>query len=159
MKLSTRDFGIVEVDESEIVTFTGPIFGFESYRKFVFLYQEDISEHFIWLQSVENPDLCFILVQPSLVMEPYEPRFPAEMQELLGNGDYMCWLLVSIRDPFDQSTVNLKSPIVVNPACIRPLSLSWMQICRCAIPCSERRRANADPFQKGRAVPDAWRWS
>ena len=49
-------------------------------------------------------------------MEPYEPRFPAEMQELLGNGDYMCWLLVSIRDPFDQSTVNLKSPIVVNPA-------------------------------------------
>lgn len=48
MKLSTRDFGIVEVDESEIVTFTGPIFGFESYRKFVFLYQEDISEHFIW---------------------------------------------------------------------------------------------------------------
>ena len=136
MKLSTRDFGIVEVDESEIVTFTGPIFGFESYRKFVFLYQEDISEHFIWLQSVENPDLCFILVQPSLVMEPYEPRFPAEMQELLGNGDYMCWLLVSIRDLFDQSTVNLKSPIVVTRHCIRPPSLSWMQICRCAIPCS-----------------------
>ena len=71
MKLSTRDFGVVEVEESEIVTFTGPIFGFESYRRFVFLYQEDVSEHFIWLQSVENPDLCFILVQPSLVMEPY----------------------------------------------------------------------------------------
>ena len=49
MKLSTRDFGVVEVEESEIVTFTGPIFGFESYRRFVFLYQEDVSEHFIWL--------------------------------------------------------------------------------------------------------------
>ena len=36
MKLSTRDFGVVEVEESEIVTFTGPIFGFESYRRFVF---------------------------------------------------------------------------------------------------------------------------
>lgn len=116
MKLSTRDFGVVEVEESEIVTFTGPIFVFESYRQFVFLYQEDVSEHFIWLQSVENPDLCFILVQPALVMEPYEPQLPTEAQELLGDGDYMCWLLVSIREPFDRSTVNLKSPVVVNPA-------------------------------------------
>ena len=49
-------------------------------------------------------------------MEPYEPQLPAEAQELLGDGDYMCWLLVSIREPFDRSTVNLKSPVVVNPA-------------------------------------------
>ena len=116
MKLSTRDFGVVEVEESEIVTFTGPIVGFESYRRVVFLYQEDVSDHLIWLHSVENHELCFILVQPSLVMEPYEPQLPAEAQELLGDGDYMCWLLVSIREPFDRSTVNLKSPVVVNPA-------------------------------------------
>ena len=27
----------------------------------------------------------------------------------------MCWLMASIREPFSESTVNLKSPIVVNP--------------------------------------------
>ena len=116
MKLSTRDFGVIDVEETEIVTFTGPIYGFEEYRKFVFLYQEDVSEHFIWLQSVEKPDLCFILVQPGLIMDHYEPELPPEAASLLGEGEYMCWLLVSIREPFGSSTVNLKSPIVVNPA-------------------------------------------
>ena len=50
MKLQTRDLGEIEISEQDIVTFTGPIFGFEQYRRFVFLYEEEISEHFIWLQ-------------------------------------------------------------------------------------------------------------
>jgi len=115
MKLLTRDLGELEIDEKDIVTFTGPIFGFEKYRRFVFLYQEDLSEHFIWLQSVEEPELCFILVQPDLITDQYDPELPPEAKDLLGDGDYMCWLIVSLRDPMADSTVNLKSPIVVNP--------------------------------------------
>lgn len=115
MKLFTRDLGEIEIDEKDIVTFTGPIFGFEKYRRFVFLYQEDLSEHFIWLQSVEEPQLCFILVQPDLITDHYTPELPPEAKTLLGDGDYMCWLIVSLREPFTDSTVNLRSPIVVNP--------------------------------------------
>ncbi len=115
MKLLTRDLGELEIDEKDIVTFAGPIFGFEKYHQFVFLYQEDLSEHFIWLQSVEEPELCFILVQPDLITDQYSPELPPEAKKLLGDGDYMCWLLVSLREPFTDSTVNLKSPIVVNP--------------------------------------------
>ena len=115
MKLLTRDLGELEIDEKDIVTFTGPIFGFEKYRRFVFLYQEDLSEHFIWLQSVDEPQLCFILVQPDLITDHYTPELPPEAKTLLGDGDYMCWLIVSLREPFTDSTVNLRSPIVVNP--------------------------------------------
>ena len=122
MKLFTRDLGEIEIDEKDIVTFTGPIFGFEKYRRFVFLYQEEIvenekelSEHFIWLQSVEEPELCFILVQPDLITDHYQPQLPKEAKTLLGDGDWMCWLIVSLREPFQDSTVNLRSPIVVNP--------------------------------------------
>ena len=115
MKLLTRDLGELEIDEKDIVTFSGPIFGFEKYRRFVFLFQEDLSEHFIWLQSVEEPELCFILVQPDLITDHYTPELPREAKDLLGEGDYMCWLIVSLREPFAESTVNLRSPIVVNP--------------------------------------------
>ena len=115
MKLLTRDLGELEIDEKDIVTFTGPIFGFEKYRRFVFLYEKDLSEHFIWLQSVEEPELCFILVQPDLITDDYRPDLPPEAKSLLGEGDYMCWLIVSLREPFQDSTVNLRSPIVVNP--------------------------------------------
>ena len=115
MLFRSRDLGEIEIAEQDIVTFTGPIFGFEQYRRFVFLYEEEISEHFIWLQSVEEPGLCFILVQPDLITDHYQPQLPKEAASLLGEGDYMCWLMATIRDPFPQSTVNLKSPIVVNP--------------------------------------------
>ena len=115
MKLLTRDLGELEIDEKDIVTFAGPIFGFEKYRRFVFLFQEDLSEHFIWLQSVEEPELCFILVQPDLITDHYTPELPPEAKDLLGEGDYMCRLIVSLREPFADSTVNLRSPIVVNP--------------------------------------------
>ena len=115
MKLLTRDLGELEIDEKDIVTFAGPIFGFEKYRRFVFLYQEEIVENFIWLQSVEEPELCFILVQPDLITDHYQPQLPKEAKTLLGDGDWMCWLIVSLREPFQDSTVNLRSPIVVNP--------------------------------------------
>lgn len=114
MTLETRDFGPLEIDEKDIVTFQGPIFGFEKYSRFVFLYRQEIHEHFIWLQSVDEPSLCFILVQPQLIVSEYAPTLPPEAKRLLGAGEYMCWLLVSLRQPFSASTVNLKSPIVVN---------------------------------------------
>jgi len=115
MKLETRDFGEIEIDENETITFAGPIFGFEKYRKFVFLYQESVSEHFIWLQSTEDPNLCFILVNPHTISDHYQPVLPGDTVSILGDGDYMCWLMASIREPFETSTVNLKSPVVVNP--------------------------------------------
>ena len=48
-------------------------------------------------------------------MERYAPKLSEEAVQMLGDGRYFYWLMTSIRDPFDQSTVNLKSPIVVNP--------------------------------------------
>lgn len=115
MKLNTRDFGEIEIDEKDLITFKSPIYGFEQYKRFAFLYHKEISEHFIWLQSVEEQALCFVLVEPELVSDHYRPVLPPEMARLLGEGDCMCWLMASIREPFSKSTVNLKSPIVVNP--------------------------------------------
>lgn len=115
MKIQSRDFGPVEIDEREIITFKSPIYGFEEYTRFAFLYDAQVSEHFVWLQSLEEPGLCFILVDPALVCDQYAPQLPAEIDALLGPEDCMCWLLVVIAEPFEDSTVNLRSPIVVNP--------------------------------------------
>lgn len=115
MEIRTRDFGTIQINEEDIITFKSPIYGFEAYHKFVFLYMEDISEHFVWLQSVEEPELCFLLANPELVMDHYAPEIPKDIQELLGPEDYMCWLVMVVKDTLEDSTVNLRSPIVVNP--------------------------------------------
>ena len=116
MELNTRDFGIISIDEQDIIQFEGAIYGFEEYKKYAFLFQESISEHFVWLQSTEEPGLCFILVEPSLIIDNYHPAIPEGIEKLLGPGNYMCWLIVVIKDDFKTSTANLKSPIIVNPA-------------------------------------------
>ena len=116
MNLSTRDFGQLTVAEDQVVHFAGPILGFEEYRDFVFLCQEGQEGGFVWLQSTQEPGLCFLLVPPDLVAEDYRPALPAGTAGLLGEGLYEYWLLASIRQPLERSTVNFKSPIVVNPA-------------------------------------------
>lgn len=117
MKIKTRDFGEITIDERDIITFRQPVYGFEDLKEYVFLYDEELSGQFVWLQSVEIPEICFILVDPAAVMQHYEPDLPKETVELLGGEEekVMCWLVAVIPEEFKNTTVNLKSPIVVNP--------------------------------------------
>lgn len=114
MTISTRDFGPVEVAETDLVTFVEPIFGFEGYRKFVFLRQPEFDPHFIWLQSVDEPMVCFVLANPHDILPDYQANLNPAVKEALGEGEYVYWALTVLRDPYYDSTVNLKSPVVVN---------------------------------------------
>ena len=80
MKMKTRDFGQIEIPESEIYHFTQPLFGFEEYTDFVILHDDEIGENIVWLQSVQEPGLCFILVDPSGMSDIFEPELPDETE-------------------------------------------------------------------------------
>ena len=114
MKISTRDFGKIDVDESQIYHFTQPIFGFEEYREFATLEDEEIGESILWLQSTQNEMLCFILVDPSGI-SGFEPVLPEGSDKLIGNNDCFCWVITVVGENVRDSTVNLKSPIFLNP--------------------------------------------
>lgn len=115
MKIRTRDFGEIEVGREEIITFCQPVFGFDGLSEYVFLYDREFNEHFVWLQSAEDENVCFILTDPATVVADYAPILPDSVEKMLGEEDCMCWLIMSIPEQFKDSTVNLKSPIVVNP--------------------------------------------
>ncbi|MEG2770061.1 MAG: flagellar assembly protein FliW [Oscillospiraceae bacterium] len=116
MKLNTRDFGEVEIDKNDIITFVSPIYGFEEYKDFVFLFDDELSEFFVWLQSCENPELCFILADPTKVDPDYTLSLDEATLNLLGKGDCEAWLVTVISDNFVDSTANMRSPIIVNPS-------------------------------------------
>ncbi len=122
MKIYTRDFGEVDIAEEDIITFVQPIYGFETLSKYVFLYDQDNS-HIVWMQSVEEKDICFILTDPAIVDAEYEPDLPLSVENQLGKGDYMLWLVTVIAAEFLDSTVNMKSPIVLNPAMKKGMQL------------------------------------
>lgn len=114
MNLLTRDFGEVEIQDEDILTFRQPIYGFEYLSKFVLLSNPNISEHFVWLQSAEEQDICFILASPQVIEGGYEPEIPHAVQQALGEGEYSLWLIVVVAERFEESTANLKSPIIIN---------------------------------------------
>jgi len=115
VKFETRDFGTVEVSEDDVFTFSQPIFGFEHLKRYTILYSEDLGDSFAWLQSLEEADVCFILVDPSILGVEYNPVFPPQAAELLGNEDGVCWCIATIPGDFEKATANLKSPVLINP--------------------------------------------
>lgn len=70
MNILTRDFGEIEVAPEDIITFVSPMFGFEEMNRYVFLFAEE-NTNIVWLQSVDNPHICFILADPKIVEDNY----------------------------------------------------------------------------------------
>jgi len=115
MIIKTRDFGEVEISEEDIYRFTQPIFGFEEYSNYVILQDKEIGEDVVWLQSVQNSGLCFIMMDPGKLMADFIPVLPYGSDKQLGEGDCFCWVIAVIPQNIKDSTVNLKSPIFLNP--------------------------------------------
>ena len=58
MKWKNRQFGELEFDDEHVLTFPQGIIGFEDYRRFILINDED-SQPFRWLVSIEDEDLSF----------------------------------------------------------------------------------------------------
>lgn len=114
MNYQTRDFGELELREDDIITFSQPPFGFEEYTQYTLLQDANMGAHIAWLQSIQEPGVCFILFDPSALGLPYEPQLNAQHEALLGEGDLECWVIGVVPEDFRNTTVNLKSPIILN---------------------------------------------
>lgn len=113
MNILTRDFGEVEINQEDVISFDEKIFGFEDYTDFIMLYDDDFNQEYVWLQSTEEPDLCFMLANPVLVPD-YKPKFKKVAEKSLGQGELEYWLMMVVKDDIRESTLNLKSPVIVN---------------------------------------------
>lgn len=114
MKVNTREFGEMEIAEDKIIEFIQPPFGFEEHKRYTFLFDQEIGDQIVWMQSVEDPALCFILFDPTPLAAFYKPQIPAGIEQKLGEGELLCWVIGVVPQDFDKATVNLKSPIIVN---------------------------------------------
>lgn len=106
-------------DEKDVISFREGLFGFEEYKRFLPLSidEEDESGDMLYLQSVDEVHLSFLLMNPFLLKEDYEPALSdADRSELAAEKDdeLAYYVICVIKDTPDESTVNLKCPIVIN---------------------------------------------
>lgn len=121
MKINTRVFGEVNIEEEKIITFESGIIGFPELKKFTLLYDmekgTDVGIRF--LQSIDEPNFAMPVMDPLLVKADYAPEVDEELLEGLGelNDDNLLVLTtVSVPSDLTKMTVNLQGPIVVNVA-------------------------------------------
>ena len=117
IKVKTRDFDEIEVTEKDIITFPQGIFAFEENKDYIIISPLGDGKYPVWLQSVENPNLCFILFNPLEFCSDYritvadEDTLPLELGE---NSNTEFFVIAVIPENHMDATVNLKSPIIVN---------------------------------------------
>ena len=60
MRVQTKFFGEVELDDNKILEFPNGIIGFEDFKKFAIIYdvEDDRETKISWLQSLEEPVLA-----------------------------------------------------------------------------------------------------
>jgi flagellar assembly factor FliW len=114
MNVQTTRFGIVEVDDDRIIDFPAGLLGFSSYRRYALLQPEEDAV-FYWLQSMETPDLAFVVTDPSQWVAGYEATIRREQMEALAMSSIEEAQVLVIVNRYGQSlTANLQGPIVVN---------------------------------------------
>ena len=114
MKVRTTRFGEVEIDPGRLLVFPHGLLGFARFRTFALL-QPDDRGVFYWLQSVEDPELAFVVTDPTAWIPDYS--VPIRATDLAGLGlerpeDATIFAIVNRRD--GAITANLQGPIVLN---------------------------------------------
>ena len=116
----TKYFGKISFEPDSELEFPLGLPGFESRKRFVAV-TLPASEPLIYLQSLEDPDLCFITM-PLLAVDPHY-RLNVSKEDLAVVGlapafqprvgeDALCLTVLSMRE--DGPTANLLAPVVVN---------------------------------------------
>lgn len=117
MKFETRDFGEILVGEEDTISFTSGIYGFDNYKKYIIL-KDCPEDDIMFLQSLDDMELSFVLIDPYAVFIDYNPTLSGDdLYELKSTGETELKFLVIaiIKENIKESIVNLRSPIAINP--------------------------------------------
>jgi len=122
MKFHSTQFGMQEVDPESILTFPKGMPGFEGSTRYK-LFHDDQEQQIVvhWLQSIDEPDVTFALVDPAVFGLNYEFSLTDEEEQLLKmeSVDDIAVLLIAYKPQPDADSkaninANINGPIVLN---------------------------------------------
>lgn len=114
MRIDTKFFGSVDIEEKNVIDFADGIPGFENLNKFVILDIDD-NPNLKCLQSIENSNICLLIMIPWEFFKDYQIELTdkeIEELEIQKETDAAIYNVVTVRN--DKFTANLLAPIIVN---------------------------------------------
>lgn len=116
MLIQTKFLGEVEINESEILTFEQGLPGFPDNKKFILL-ALDADLPLALLQSIEEVQIGFVVAFPFAFKKDYAFDLSEEDKEelkLTQEQDVLTYNVMTLKENFSDSTMNLLAPIIIN---------------------------------------------
>ncbi len=117
LKIHSGKFGELEYHQKDVVCFDEGILGFPEMKNYIIIQHKENSP-FRWLQSLDNLDLAFLIVDPTIYVIDYCPTInPVDAKKLSinENSDALIYVIVNIpKGKPKEMTINLVGPIIVN---------------------------------------------
>lgn len=118
MKLNTKLFGKIEIDEARILHFENGIIGFPDMKRFLLIHDEESDNHFIsWLQSIEEPTYALPVICPLDVLEDYRPSIQDELLSSIEPykiEDLAIFTSIRVPSNIEEMTSNFRAPFIIN---------------------------------------------
>lgn len=119
MKMNTKIFGEVEVDDAKIIEFPNGIIGFPELNHFAMMHNADKPDaKASWLVSVEEPAFALPVIDPLSIQPDYNPTVDDDLLLPLGaidDAEYLVLTTISVPKGNPKGvTTNMKAPIIIN---------------------------------------------
>lgn len=115
MQVQTKAMGTIEVAKERIITIPSGLFGFEEYTDFALMDSE--YQPLIWLQSLQDKNLAFLLIDPFLICAEYEVDVDDKSLAKIGitnPADVIVFAIVTVPQDGSPVTANLQGPLIMN---------------------------------------------
>jgi flagellar assembly factor FliW len=114
MEIQTTRFGLLSIEDERVMTFTRGLLGFPDHSRFALISTGD-DNYFFWLQSVDDPNLAFVVADPTVFFKEYDVPIREETAtELMMTDTALAQVFVICNKVGDWLTGNLLGPILVN---------------------------------------------
>jgi flagellar assembly factor FliW len=118
MDIQSTRFGMMSVDDDRIITFPHGLLGFPEHKQFA-LIQTGEENYFFWLQSVDEPNLAFVVADPTIFFKGYAVPLREETRQDIQLGEEdgaeaAVQMFVICNKVGEWLTGNLLGPLVVN---------------------------------------------
>lgn len=118
MRVETKKFGMIELDDDKLIHFAGGIIGFPDLKDFALIFDNEKEDGPIrWLQSMQEPGFAMPVIDPLFVKEDYNPSVEEELlKDIALENDEDIFVLATLTVPkeIEKMSVNLKAPFVIN---------------------------------------------
>ena len=119
MKIETRIFGEIEIDDSKIIRVPGGIIGFPEMTDFALIHDEEKGKDapIRWLQSLQETQFAMPVMDPLIVSRDYNPEVEDELLnpiQIENPEEVLVLVTVSVPRDITKMSVNLQAPIIIN---------------------------------------------